>query len=327
MWPFRAAAPSPTRPTASPEQTEPRFESSYRVNRSYCRSHHKPLTIEFLKKITGPITIPSGRFEARTLSSAAVHFANLPENKLNALQRSALADFKANPGKFSFDGRNSVEELLDAWATLFDNLFFFGTLPKDSRVSVKFKPKSPGVDYLAHCVVWARKSRVTIYDDPGKPLVFILKEAVNSLLHELVHAYLGMYGCHGCHRLWEEEGNSHGIAFLDTMFAVSNGARRLLNFKAPKGEGCKTSLAWDIHDEGTRFPEEEILSRWKISRKALMKSVEGYKEGDGIKKAAKKEAETLKKTQKGERMRMKKKRLMIRFIDSTSDSKALQLRI
>jgi hypothetical protein len=277
-------------------------------------SHHKPLTIEFLQTITGPIKIPSGRFEARTLSSAAVHFANLPEKELNALQKSALADFKSNPGKFSFDGRNSAKDTLDVWAKLFDSLFFFGTLPKDSRVSVKIKSKSSETYYLAYCFIWARKARVTIYEDPGKPVVFILKEAVNSLLHELVHAYLGMYGCHGCHRLWEEEGNAHGMAFLDTMFAVSNGARRLLNFDPPTGDSCKTSLAWDIHDLCTRFPEEEILSRWKLSREALMESVEGFRKEDISKKTAKKEAKTLRKARKEERMRMKKTKVGVRIL-------------
>jgi hypothetical protein len=103
------------------------------------------------------------------------------------------------------------------------------------------------------------------------------RERVSTLLHELVHAYLGVYSCYGYHDLWEEPGKGfHGKAFLDVAIAVSRGAAILLGLQAPPREACTSSLACGMLDGGTKGKvfDDEVLASWGITREDMDKQLE-----------------------------------------------------
>lgn len=178
----------------------------------HCPTIHPILCLDTLQQIYSPFELAFDSIKMSDLSAALVHFSQLPLKDLNPLQQRALEDLRTN-SVYSLDGEVSIEESLRAYSLLFDNLFFFGTLPLGRRVEIRLQPKDLMEEGLvartdcnfndSYCVINIKEG-----DMSAEAAEDTLAAAISSVLHELLHCYLFIYGCYGCGHTWEEGGKS-----------------------------------------------------------------------------------------------------------------------
>jgi hypothetical protein len=166
-----------------------------------------------------------------------------------------------------------------AYGRLFDNLFFFGSLLVERRVIWRLDPRKVlETGYRGICREPRNGiTRIEICDNnevDGSGDAIILAKVV-TVLHELLHAFLGLYACNYCYDNWEEGGKSHGMAFLDAMFALHKGAPKLLGRSLNHRPDCEVLLAAEINDGGAngKISSAETLKRWDISHAELVELV------------------------------------------------------
>ena len=90
---------------------------------------------------------------------------------------------------------------------------------------------------------------------------------LGTLLHEMVHAFLMLWGCD---RSSCPKNEGHGGTFLDIAYALAKATRDsgFLNLKISLG--LTVSLAVELQKTGERVPSDSQLARWGIRRDELM---------------------------------------------------------
>jgi hypothetical protein len=273
-------ASSTSEPSASPDAN-----SKFRYLSFSCVDEHQILTSDFLETIEIPTQLPLCDFKASHLAATVIHLSTCPISELNPLQKTALAEFQSSSIEYDLTGKVSMERTLEAYARLFDNLFFCGSLLVEDRVHWKlYKKTSTVIDFVAQTWHHLENNTFTIEiseDQRGGSCTEENNmEIIGSLLHEFLHVFLLLHGCLGCMENWVEgDVSGHGEAFLDTMHALYTEAPRLFGRNIlGRDSGCLGSLANEVVHDGAPGVEknmpDEMLERWDVWRPGFVGEVE-----------------------------------------------------
>ncbi|EPE30473.1 hypothetical protein GLAREA_03440 [Glarea lozoyensis ATCC 20868] len=239
------------------------------------RLHENFLSNEF-KSLEAPAKLSLYSYTATELAKAAMTCAKLSKNSLSLLQRKALKEHKDNYNKkYKLDDGVPIKVTIAAYFKLFDDLFFLGSLQVGRRVTIEVDQKkfsettrkgsSSEVDGANQWLIEIHKNDKGLCDP-----VEILQEKLTTLMHEMIHVYLGLFGCRRCEENWQEQGLSgHGIAFLDTMFTLHKEAPRILEETLGFSSICLEALKEEIQGGGLKggIPSLDELARWGLAEK------------------------------------------------------------
>ncbi|KAF8849037.1 hypothetical protein BDZ45DRAFT_697895 [Acephala macrosclerotiorum] len=215
------------------------------------------------------------------LAEKAVSFSKRRGDQLINRQNAALLKYRTDTifvlGKIN--AHYTDEKVLGAYATIFDDLFFFGSLfPRCRIFLVKGKrEETPNLrGHTTHQEINKLKRKapffekhleteITIIKLPERDRPARLRNYLGTLLHEMIHAFLEIWGCciEGCYDLWQQQGvRGHGYAWQDAAsaleFAVQD--RELLGLKLDLGR--LKPLAVDVVYERQPVPSSEELTMW-----------------------------------------------------------------
>ena len=130
----------------------------------------------------------------------------------------------------------SVMEIIAPYFVLFDNMFFFGSLAGNVDFFLRSEVAGSGWAWTrehpphVQWVMGCRPIEITFFLVPteGKTIVEVAEQYIGTLLHEMIHAFMVLYGCKQscCRRQFEEAGKSgHGVAWLDAATRIERGWR------------------------------------------------------------------------------------------------------
>lgn len=171
---------------------------------------------------------------------------------------------------------------MSAYKTLFDRLFFFGSLRPHVKCVMQ-KPKGAEEHLMgrtdqdkSYQLKWSypfHEKRmevcITLFRTKTKSRPERLKEYLATMLHEMIHAFLDIWGCRyeGCYNVWQRQGvKGHGHAWQDAALAIELAVADKSMLGIELDLGRQKSLAVDIVYERRAVPEEQELGRWGMNR-------------------------------------------------------------
>ncbi|KAG9237702.1 hypothetical protein BJ875DRAFT_438128 [Amylocarpus encephaloides] len=232
---------------------------------------------------------PLYSFSPVELASAVVQTSNLSAD-LSPRQQDTLATLKmkidALETKYGKEGLFENEDILRTYATIFDDLFFFGSLisPGQNRIIIKSIDK-----YYAHDIHPRMGESVHIRSRGICEIsIWRLNEdgqlgyrnlSAMTLLHEMVHAFLMLYACGPCNKSWDGGGvTGHGQAWLDIMsiLPIELVQHGVLDSSVFEFLDLESDLAAELIDSKREIPDETTLEGWGLNRKRLEKEMMEY---------------------------------------------------
>jgi hypothetical protein len=239
----------------------------------------------------------NSRHESSWLADKVVLVSRLRGGKLTKRQSKAIIRYRTesifNLGPA--DEHRKDEDVLIAYQILFDDMFFFGSLQKrcqhflddavgkeihvqgqtirDTAYDRAYKIKLEGW-FHRNWDRWCDNERpleveITIFRTEDKNRPRRLKAYLSTLLHEMCHAYLDLWGCRfeGCYNVWEKQGvKGHGHAWQDIALAVEIAAADPNHMKLHLDLGRENSLAIEMVYERMPVPSAKELARWGMDQ-------------------------------------------------------------
>lgn len=113
------------------------------------------------------------------------------------------------------------------------------------------------------------EAEITLFKSNEKSRPARLKDYLETLLHELIHAFFNVWGCRadGCSNEWEVLGvRGHGYALQDTALALETAMvdKDLMALEFDLGR--LHSLAVDIASDEKPILAQEQLQRWEMKQ-------------------------------------------------------------
>lgn len=221
-------------------------------------------------------TLRVGRHKISDLVETVVRSSPKRGRKLSSRQLAALTKHQSK-AIYSLNNRGNYQygDIILAYFQLFDDLFFGGKLTGICKL--KFEPQRPGDgSLLGHTDILMtsdhvsghyklERCHITLFDqksDHRKPRERLLG-CLGTLLHEMCHAYIGIWGCTdtSCKTRIDNRGKrGHGFAWQDMAYAVEKACHNpnVLGMRLDLGRW--QSLEKELKASGARQPPH--LGRW-----------------------------------------------------------------
>lgn len=254
------------------------------ANHSNDHKHRRFPTAEILAGEPN-ITFHRDAYKAAHIAEEVRKLCTLRLPDLTPLQKQALEIYHTYPDyrldRFSNQANHTVEELqpfLARYAHLFDSLFFANSLLHSGRLEIKISPKPHDESGLmGFTCPHPRKPNsklIILYSHTESRLApsKIIRTLLGTLVHEMIHALICLYGCQACQndKSFEIMGHSgHGKVWLDIASQVeaSIKSKRMLGLDVDVGvlpEVASEVMGWKIP-----IPEEKWLQSWGVSRRKV----------------------------------------------------------
>lgn len=234
-------------------------------------------------------TFKQGRHNSRNLADLIISFSKHRGSTLSDSQNSALNSFYTKP---EYDLRDHIQfstaEVVSAYFSLFDDLFFFGSLRDRCNLALDREESSytgsRGQMTLIGTEVRIKRRVLGLvektFGEQGWTIVLnppreefpgryaMMKAYVETLLHEMIHAFLELWTCDhkGCIDGFEKLGKSrHGKVWQEVALAIEDSVRDAGFLNLDLYLNRETSLALEIviSDEDVL---ESYLRRWDMKR-------------------------------------------------------------
>lgn len=237
-------------------------------------------------KYTDRGTFAESRHNPTWLAEKVARFSRLRGDNLTKRQRRALIWYRTD-SIFNLgpaDEHRKDKDVLTAYQTLFDDMFFFGSLfqrchgrichATGNNIHIKGQT-TRGTRYKLKWLdrLLDRETplevEITVFRDEDTNRPRRLKGYLETLLHEMCHAFFDLYGCRfdGCYNVWEKQGaKGHGHAWQDIALAVEIAAadKNLLGLSLDLGR--KNSLAVEMVYEERSAASNDELARWGMEQ-------------------------------------------------------------
>lgn len=223
------------------------------------------------------------RHNSTWLAKKVVSFSKRRGDQLTDRQNAALLKYRTDTifvlGKVN--AHHTDEKVLGAYAAIFDDLFFFGSLFPRCRIFLVKGKKGEDPNLRGHTIhqeINKLKGKAPFFEKHLETEITIIKlrekdrparlrNYLGTLLHEMIHAFLEIWGCriNGCWDLWQQQGlRGHGYAWQDAASALEIAVqdRELLGLELDLGR--LKSLAVDIIYARQPVPPLEELEIWSM---------------------------------------------------------------
>ncbi|KAH8778020.1 hypothetical protein BGZ57DRAFT_347124 [Hyaloscypha finlandica] len=263
-------------------QTSSGRKRRHRKSSHQRKKHRKSFHAQFLDKLPNP---KKNRFHPRELSNilqqnaSKVSFSRLPA-------KAQLLFEKSVP---SCHSTSEVRHLMKKWFRVLDEVFFFG----------KIRP------HLKGGLIVYNKDYKRFYGqfDPNKRRIEINDVAhgdgegrrshrlISTLIHEMVHAFLGIYTCDRicCWRKFSTDidrlfcGGGHGPAWCDAMIKIETKLEELVGWSVYTGMDVVVML--EMQNKRLEWqPTREQLVRWELQGKMTANPMFGDEETGFVRK-------------------------------------------
>ncbi|KAE8444460.1 hypothetical protein EG329_000551 [Mollisiaceae sp. DMI_Dod_QoI] len=224
------------------------------------------------------------RHNSNWLAEKVISFSKRRGDNLTRRQNAAILRYRTDSifNLSKADAHRTDEEVLATYKILFDDLFFFGSLfPKCKTFLTYPSGRKKLLHGYTNCdeefkLKWEfpflqkhLEAEITVCRSNEKRRRERLRNYLGTLLHEMIHAFLGIWGCRykGCYNTWQRQGvRGHGHAWQDMAAAVEIAAadRDLLGLELDLGR--LKNLAVDIVYEKRGLPLSEELEKWDMRR-------------------------------------------------------------
>ncbi|TGO39211.1 hypothetical protein BHYA_0058g00220 [Botrytis hyacinthi] len=167
---------------------------------------------------------------------------------------------------------NLVKEFTTHYITIYDKLFFFGSLLASKRMSYHVQRQGERTAmYEALTIpvvgpdnqVVRTKIEIYIEPEPGYTTEEQTRGWLGTLAHEVLHSFLLIFGCCWCYTALKQAGpRGHGHAWQAAAYEIEIACVRLLSNNVRLGRW--TSLSFDVENHGMSMPEESLLRKWNM---------------------------------------------------------------
>ena len=224
----------------------------------------------------------AGRHSIKDLAGNVKERCKRRERDLSPTQRKALDNYRHKP---IFNPRNpgnySEIDILSQYFYLFDALFFGGELSLACTLKLhhnrgNFRERLLGV-CDSHTVQVGRNGKIEVKCDIVVWLRHDIPDAsarrldqLSTMAHEMVHAYLDVYGCMRCIRLDRLDltgKDGHGFAWQDALYAVKSTANDKNRLNLPLNDAGSPELVRTLNE--FRCKGEVDISRWGFTKKDI----------------------------------------------------------
>lgn len=170
--------------------------------------------------------------------------------------------------------KDFVSEIADKIFSAFDNLFFLSTIgEKGADVQIKVHIIDTKADKHPYGHYIEDRNRIEIYCRSNYPIW----RMIDTILHEMTHAFLHSWGCAECCRYLSETGvTGHGYAWLKITFILKK--FMISEFKWNYDPSILTSLGREFTYSQVSTNQEviDLFKEWEMEKDITTKDIKGW---------------------------------------------------